>query len=113
MAINRRIPQYETSADASGGAAAVCIPQPSRTLAGSGWINAGHRLISRLPPQEWRRRAIHMSPGLLPAALLAIPHPDPLAWYSQVIIAAVISGMTVFALRKADWFARHDETGWN
>jgi dolichol kinase len=55
---------------------------------------------------------IHMCPGLLPGFLLAIPHPDPLAWYSQALIIAVVSGMSVFALRRAKLFERQNETGW-
>lgn len=70
-------------------------------------------LISRLPVCEWRRRMIHMCPGLLPALLWVIPHTHPLAWYSQVVIAALIGGMSIFALCHARWFERPNETGWS
>lgn len=94
---------------------AVCIPRPSQVSTGaSGEVAWPIRmpLASRLSPREWRRRLIHMSPGLLPGLLLAIPHPDPLAWYSQAAIIAVVAGMSVFALRGAQLFERQDETGW-
>ena len=71
-----------------------------------------HPWIGRLPAHEWRRRLIHMSPGLLPALLWFIPHPDPLAWYSQIAISVVILGMSIFALRHARLFVRPHETGW-
>lgn len=71
-----------------------------------------HPWISRLPPREWRRRLIHMSPGLWPPILWLIPHPDPLPWYSLAVISAVVVGMSVCALRHARLFERPDETGW-
>lgn len=100
---------------ATGSAVAIYPSRPARLREFAFHAEAGslpHHLIGRLPAHEWRRRLIHMSPGLLPALLWVIPHPDPLAWYSQVIISVVILGMSIFALRNARLFERPHETGW-
>ncbi len=108
----------EACAPSVGGAVATAVVFPPRAVGipavtphGSLWP-LPQSLTSRLTAQEWRRRLIHMSPGLLPGLLLAIPHPHPLAWYSQVVIAAVILGMSFFALHHAQLFERPHETGW-
>src|SRR5690242_12450598 len=69
-------------------------------------------LLSRLPPHEWRRRMIHMSPGLLPSLFIAIPHAEPLTWYVKGPILLVTLGLAIFSLLKARLFARCGETGW-
>ena len=69
-------------------------------------------LTSRLPPQEWRRRLVHMCPGLLPSLFLVIPHVHPLSWYVRAPILMVTLGLTIFSLMKARLFARCGEQGW-
>jgi dolichol kinase len=69
-------------------------------------------LLGRLPPHEWRRRMVHMSPGLLPSLFLVIPHNDPLTWYVKGPILLVTLGLAIFSLLKARLFARCGETGW-
>jgi dolichol kinase len=79
------------------------MTQPARLLA---------TLAGRLTPHEWRRRLIHMSPGLLPVLLPLIPHPDPLAMYSRIILLTLIGGMSLFALKREALFRRNGERGW-
>jgi phytol kinase len=69
-------------------------------------------LATRLPPHEWRRRLVHMSPGLLPSLFLVIPHADPLSWYVKLPILVVTLGLAIFSLLKARLFARCGEQGW-
>lgn len=69
-------------------------------------------LASRLTPHEWRRRMMHMSPGLLPFVLLAIPHRDPVTWLLKAPVLAITLGFVIFALRKEGLFARRDDQGW-
>ena len=79
------------------------VPRPASRL---------QMLANRLPPHEWRRRLVHMSPGLLPSLFLVIPHAHPLAWFIQVPILLVTLGLMIFSLLKARLFARCGETGW-
>jgi dolichol kinase len=69
-------------------------------------------LASRLTPHEWRRRLIHMSPGVIPFVLTAIPHHDPVGWRLLSIVALLTLGLVVFALRREKLFARTGERGW-
>jgi len=69
-------------------------------------------LAARLTPHEWRRRMMHMTPGLLPFVLLAIPHRDPVTWFLKGPVLAITLGFVIFALRKEGLFARRDERGW-
>ncbi|MGE5194717.1 MAG: hypothetical protein ACM3U2_19675 [Deltaproteobacteria bacterium] len=88
---------------------------PCRTHHGQAVPQAVSRLqtlASRLPPHEWRRRLVHMSPGLLPSLFLVIPHAHPLAWFIQVPILVVVTVLTIFSLMKARLFARCGEQGW-
>src|SRR5260221_5528721 len=68
-------------------------------------------LASRLTPHEWRRRLIHMSPGLIPFVLTAVPHHDPVGWRLLSIVALMTLGLVVFALRREKLFARAGERG--
>jgi dolichol kinase len=102
-------------AAATNSATVICIPRspPVRPAALDDIASLQHWLTSRMPAQEWRRRVIHMAPGILPGLMLAIPHPHPLPWYSLAIIAAVVLGMSAFALRNARLFERPNEAGWS
>lgn len=54
---------------------------------------------------EWRRRLWHMSPGLLPFCLWAVPHQDPLSPTLQVIMAVLavtIAGMIYLRYRHIE-----------
>jgi dolichol kinase len=72
-------------------------------------------LVNRLPPHEWRRRLVHMSPGLLAVLLPVIPHTDPMGWYSVVILLVAIGGSSLFALRREALFRRQGDgaRGWS
>jgi dolichol kinase len=70
-------------------------------------------LARRLTPHEWRRRLVHMSPGLLPVLLPLIPHADPLAAYSRIILLTIIGGTSLFALKCEALFRRKGERGWS
>src|SRR5260370_36423580 len=69
-------------------------------------------LASRLTPHEWRRRLIHMSPGILPFVLHAIPHHDPVGWRLLSAVVVLTLGLVIFALRRERLFARTGERGW-
>ena len=47
----------------------------------------------RLTPAEWRRRALHMAPGLLPVILWFAPHRVPLSPTLRAILLAAIVGL--------------------
>lgn len=55
-----------------------------------------------------------MSPGLLAVLLPLIPHADPLAMYSRVILFTLIGGTSLFALKREALFRRHGDgdRGW-
>ena len=71
-------------------------------------------LAGRLTPHEWRRRLVHMSPGLIAVLLPMIPHADPLAMYSRIVLLAVIGGTSLFALKREAMFRRNGDgkRGW-
>ena len=93
----------------------VAVPADEAPLsrsyaAGATWFTV---LAGRLTPQEWRRRLIHMSPGVLAAVLLLLPHTDPLAWYSQVILVIVVLSVTLYSVTHAKLFERTGNSGWS
>ncbi|QDT18168.1 hypothetical protein [Alienimonas californiensis] len=53
----------------------------------------------RLSPAEWRRRALHMSPGLLPVILWFVPHRVPISPILRGILLAAFAALTATA-----WF---------
>lgn len=69
-------------------------------------------LSSRLTPHEWRRRAVHMSPGLLPFLFFVVPHADPLSWLVRSVALAVPALIAVIALKTERLFARRGDGGW-
>ncbi len=76
-------------------------------------VLAWQLLTTRLSTREWRRRLVHMVPGLLPLILLNIPHRDPLAGWAKSGIVVAVLGMSVFALRRRSLFERQGENaGW-
>ncbi|MBI3863285.1 MAG: hypothetical protein HY290_15445 [Planctomycetia bacterium] len=70
------------------------------------------KVSNRLTPQEWRRRLVHMTPGLLAAVLPMLPHTDPLAWYSQWFLVVVISATALYSITRARKFERLGQNGW-
>ena len=54
----------------------------------------------RLGAAEWRRRALHMAPGLLPAVLWFVPHRVPLSPTLRLILLAVIGGLAAYVWRE-------------
>ena len=75
-------------------------------------VSLWHVLAGRLTPHEWRRRMVHMSPGLLPVILLVCPHTDPIGWLVQLPILALTLGLVVFALKNEGLFVRSGEKSW-
>lgn len=69
-------------------------------------------LSARLSPHEWRRRAVHMSPGLLPFLFFVIPHADPLSWLVRGLALAVPLMIAALALKTERLFARRGDRGW-
>lgn len=69
-------------------------------------------LSSRLTPHEWRRRAVHMSPGLLPFLFFVIPHADPLSWLVRSVALTIPALIAVIALKAERLFARRGDGSW-
>src|SRR5437660_304992 len=65
------------------------------TAAPASWIEI---IASRLSPHEWRRRLVHMTPGVMAAVLPLLPHTDPLAWYSQWFLVVVIGATALYSI---------------
>jgi dolichol kinase len=80
------------------------------TSAPVSWIQIVAR---RLTPHEWRRRLVHMSPGLLAASLRLVPHSDPLGWFSQVFLVVVIGAAAWFSMSRAKQCERSGQRGWS
>jgi len=70
------------------------------------WLRSA---LSRLSPAEWRRRLLHMLPGLLPFVLWAVPHRDPLSWDCTAWLALVIVGMGLLTAYRYRDIARPEE----
>jgi phytol kinase len=69
-------------------------------------------LAMRLGMVEFRRRLLHMLPGLLPCLLWVIPHQDP--WGSLLINITILISVSVmaYAILRAHTFARPGEEQW-
>lgn len=65
--------------------------------------------FSRLTPQEWRRRALHMLPGFLPLILWGIYHKDPLSWDCRAYLGLIIVGIGVSTAINYRRIARRGE----
>ncbi len=65
--------------------------------------------FSRLTPQEWRRRALHMLPGFLPLILWGIYHRDPLSWDCRAYLGLIIVGIGVSTAINYRRIARRGE----
>jgi dolichol kinase len=71
------------------------------------------QLVDRLGVCEFRRRLLHMLPGLLPLLLLVIPHRDP--WgplLNGIVITLSLTLVTYAMIRERD-FARPNEGLWH
>ncbi|MBS0261582.1 MAG: hypothetical protein JSS02_06450 [Planctomycetes bacterium] len=89
--------------------AAPVTASATDTLA-TGWWQT---VLARLTPQEWRRRLVHMTPGVMAAALPILPHTDPLGWYSQAFLVVVIAAAAAYAITRAKLFERRGQSaGW-
>ncbi len=88
---------------------ATLVRQSAAAGARQSWLEI---LASRLTPHEWRRRLIHMSPGVLPFVLMSVPHHDPVGWRLLSVVSLLTLGLVVFALRREKLFARAGERGW-
>jgi dolichol kinase len=69
-------------------------------------------LVARLTTHEWRRRLLHVSPGLLVVVLLLIPHADPLGLPARLILPTVIGATCWFALKSEALYRRRGEREW-
>ncbi len=69
-------------------------------------------LATRLGVVEFRRRLLHMLPGLLPCLLWVIPHQDP--WGPLLINITIVISVSVitYAVLRARAFARQGEQEW-
>ena len=70
-------------------------------------------LVTRLGVVEFRRRLLHMLPGLLPCLLWVIPHQDP--WGPLLINITIMISISVitYAMLRARAFARPGEEQWS
>jgi dolichol kinase len=86
------------------------LPPFAWQIAVSNWWRV---MSARLSPQEWRRRLIHMAPGILAGGLPLLPHTDPLGWYSQAFLVVAITSAAAFAIFHARLFERRGQApGW-
>lgn len=69
-------------------------------------------LAARMSAREWRRRLVHMSPGLVPFVLHPIPHADPLQWYYVLTCVTLTLVFVTFALAYERLFLRRGERSW-
>ena len=90
--------------------AAIPVRPATRAVAGRPSLLAD--LSTRLTPHEWRRRAVHMSPGLLPLLFLIVPHADPLSLLVRGVVFVLPAIMVVLALRAEKLCARRGDRGW-
>ena len=67
-------------------------------------------ILGRLTPQEWRRRALHMLPGLLPLFLWVKFHHDPLSWDCRGWMALILVSIGAATAIKYQQFARRGES---
>lgn len=95
-----------TAASAAGQSQA----QVSSALAEPASIIDG--LSARMTAREWRRRLVHMSPGLVPFVLHPIPHGDPLQWYYLLTCMTLTLIFVSFALAYEKLFLRRGERSW-
>ncbi|MHC4876844.1 MAG: hypothetical protein ACYTGL_10125 [Planctomycetota bacterium] len=79
---------------------------PSSGIPGRG----GSANFGRLTPTEWRRRLLHILPGLLPIVLWFKYHRDPLSWDCRAWLGAVIVGIGIATAIKYRRIARRGET---
>lgn len=79
---------------------------PRETPAG---ISAARAAEPVIPPGEFVRKALHMSPGLAAYAMSFIPHYDPLAWHEVGIVAGLAVLLTVIYLVLHRTVRRGDE----
>jgi phytol kinase len=64
-----------------------------------------HRFLQgRLSPAEFRRRLLHIAPGLLPLILLVVPHRDPVSPTLLAIMTFFSLGISALALVKRQTF---------
>jgi dolichol kinase len=85
-------------------------PQLSSALAQPASIVDG--LSSRMTAHEWRRRLVHMAPGVVPFILHPIPHSDPLQWYYVLLCLTLTVIFVTFALVYERLFLRRGERSW-
>lgn len=83
----------------------------AETIAGesSSLPSSRKSIFSRLTPQEWRRRALHMLPGFLPLILWGIYHRDPLSWDCRAYLGAIVIGIGVATAINYRRIARRGE----
>jgi dolichol kinase len=55
------------------------------------------------------RKAIHMVPGAVPFALFLVPHPNPLPWYSLVVVSVLTAALTMVYIASKKIVQRPDE----
>ena len=70
------------------------------------------RVVDALGVSEFRRRLLHMLPGLLPGCLWFIPHNDP--WGVLLIGASILLALTIstVAIVREREFVRENESHW-
>ena len=91
-------------------AQAISAQAATTTTAPSTWFE---KISCRMTPHEWRRRLVHMTPGLLASTLPLLPHTDPLAWYSQAFLVVVICATALYSITRARMFERQGQGGWS
>ena len=70
-----------------------------------GWA----RRLERLSATEWRRRAWHFAPGLLPWISCVVPHQDPLSLEYRAVAVLLIAALFIAAVREFRTFRRRTD----
>lgn len=58
---------------------------------------------------EWRRKLLHMAPGLIPFVLSAMEHQDPLEWFAVGVVIVICVVLTTVYLKSVARVRRADE----
>jgi phytol kinase len=84
------------------------------TVGSAHWQLWGIRHVAdRIGVNEFRRRLLHMLPGLLPVLLWIVPHRDPWGMPLIAVVIALSLALAALAFYRESDFARPGETSWH
>ncbi|HID21054.1 MAG TPA: hypothetical protein EYP14_01455 [Planctomycetaceae bacterium] len=95
--------ENDVTGEIEGGVADVVRVDWVRPIVRPGWTAR----LGRLSRTEWRRRAWHFAPGLLPWISCVVPHQDPLSLAYRLAAMVVIAALFFAAVFEFRTFRRH------